>query len=145
MISVHDWFPTLASIIGASVPTDRPIDGVDQIAFFTGEQEKSSRESLITFIGEEVAAVRWRQYRIYPKEFISTTGNPAMGGLVGRRAEGNGFPAIFNIEADPREENNVFGVAAWVIGPYLKVVGEYLKTLEKYPNPKQVNLTEFGK
>ncbi|HEY3149688.1 MAG TPA: hypothetical protein VGJ75_25205 [Dongiaceae bacterium] len=57
----------------------------------------------------------------------------------------NGFPAIFNIEADPREENNVVGTSAWVIGPYLKVVGDYLKTLEKYPNPKPVRLTEFGK
>jgi hypothetical protein len=32
-----------------------------------------------------------------------------------------------------------------VIGPYLKVIGDYVKTLEKYPNPKPVNLTEFGK
>ena len=50
-----------------------------------------------------------------------------------------------NIEADPCEENNVIGTSAWVIGPYLKVIGDYLKTLEQYPNPKPVNLTEFGK
>jgi arylsulfatase len=74
-----------------------------------------------------------------------TTGNPAMTGLAGRRAEGNGFPAIFNIEADPREEVNIVGTSAWVVGPYLKVIGEYYKTLEKYPNPKPVRLTEFGK
>jgi len=67
-----------------------------------------------------------------------------MYGLAGARHEGNGFPAIFNIEADPREENNVVGTNAWVIGPYLKVIGEYMKTLEKYPNPKPVRLTAFG-
>ena len=145
MVSVHDWFPTLAGIISAKVPTDRAIDGVDQGAFITGIQEKSNRESLITFIGEEVAGVRWRNYRIYPKQFAAAPGNPAMYGLGGIRQEGNGFPAIFNIEADPREENNVIGTNAWVIGPYLKVIGEYMKTLEKYPNPKPVNLTEFGK
>jgi arylsulfatase A-like enzyme len=145
MVSVHDIFPTLAGFIGAQVPADRPIDGVDQGAFFTGKQPKSNRESLITFIGEEVGAVRWRNYRIYPKEFASSAGNPAMYGLAGARQEGNGFPAIFNIEADPREENNVVGSSAWVIGPYLKVIGEYMKTLEKYPNPKPVRLTEFGK
>lgn len=145
MFAVHDWFPTLASIIGAKVPADRPIDGVDQSAFITGKQEKSNRESLITFIGDEVGAVRWRQYRIYPKEFIMTTGNPQMMGLAGRRAEGNGFPAIFNIEADPREEVNVVGTNAWVVGPYLKLVGEYYKSLEKYPNPRPVKLTEFGR
>ncbi len=145
MMSVHDWFPTLAGFIGATVPADRPIDGVDQGAFLTGKQEKSNRESLISFIGEEVAAVRWRAYRIYPKEFMMTAGNPAMSGLAGHRAEGNGFPAIFNIEADPREEVNVVGTNAWVIGPYLKVIGDYLKTLEKYPNPKAVNMTDFGR
>ena len=145
MVSVHDWFPTLAGFIGATVPSDRPIDGVDQGAFLTGKQEKSNRESLITFIGDEVGAVRWRQFRVYPKEFISTTGNPAMYGLAGRRAEGNGYPAIFNIEADPREEVNIVATNAWVVGPYLKLIGEYYKTLEKYPNPKPVKLTEFGK
>jgi arylsulfatase A-like enzyme len=145
MVSVHDWFPTLAGFIGAKVPTDRPIDGVDQGAFFTGKQPKSNRESLITCIGTEVAAVRWRNYRIYPKQFAPSSGNPAMYGLNGLRQEGNGFPAIFNIEADPREENNVMGTSAWVIGPYLKLVGEYLKSLEKYPNPKPVNMTEFDK
>jgi arylsulfatase A-like enzyme len=112
MVSVHDWFPTLAGFIGAKLPADRPIDGVDQGAFFTGKQPKSNRESLLSFIGTEVAAVRWRNYRIYPKQFTAAPGNPAMWGLNGIRQEGNGFPAVFNIEADPREENNVFGTAA---------------------------------
>jgi arylsulfatase len=145
MVSVHDVFPTLAGFIGATVPADRPIDGVDQGAFFTGKQLKSNRESLLSFIGTEVAAVRWRNYRIYPKQFAASPGNPAMYGLGGIRQEGNGFPAIFNIEADPREENNVVGTNAWVIGPYLKVIAEYMETLEKYPNPKAVNLTDFGR
>ena len=45
----------------------------------------------------------------------------------------------------PREEVNVATVSAWVIGPYMKLTGEYKKSLEKYPNPKAVNLTDFGK
>ncbi|MEP5570086.1 MAG: arylsulfatase [Halioglobus sp.] len=145
MVSVHDFFPTLAAIIGADIPTDRPIDGVDQSNFLIGSQPNSNRESLISFVGEEVAAVRWRQYRIYPKQFVSSAGNPAMYGLAGQRQEGNGFPAIFNIEADPREEMNVLGTSAWVIGPYLKLIGEYQKSLQKYPNPAPVNMTQFPK
>jgi arylsulfatase A-like enzyme len=145
MVSVHDIFPTLAGFIGAEVPADRPFDGVDQGAFVTGKQLKSNRESLLTFIGEDVAAVRWRQFRIYPKQFVSSAGNPAMYGLNSYRQEGTGFPAIFNIEADPREELNVFGTSAWVIGPYLKLIGEYQQSLQKYPNPKAVNMTEFGR
>jgi arylsulfatase A-like enzyme len=114
MVSIHDLFPTLAKIIGAKVPEDRPIDGVDQSAFFMGEQPKSNRESLITFIGEEIVAVRWRQFRIYPKQFVSSAGNPSMNGGAGYRAEGNGYPAIFNIELDPREEVNATAWSAWV-------------------------------
>ena len=41
--SIHDFFPTLAKIIGASVPTDRPIGGADQSDFFVGKQTKSNR------------------------------------------------------------------------------------------------------
>ncbi len=99
----------------------------------------------MTFIGEEIAAVRWRGFRIYPKAFVASGGNPAMSGLGGNRIETTGFPAIFNIEADPREEVNVIGTSAWVIGPYLKLIGEYQKSLEQHPNPKAFSLTQFGR
>ena len=145
MVAVHDILATLAAIIDAKVPDDRPIDGVDQSPFFTGRQPTFNRESLITFIGEDVAAVRWRMFRIYPKQFVHSPGNPAMNGLAGTRLEGTSFPAVFNIEADPREEVNVLGTNAWVIGPYLKVIGEYRTSLEKHPNPRAVNMTDFGR
>jgi arylsulfatase A-like enzyme len=143
MVSIHDFFPTLAKIIGAKVPDDRPIDGVDQSGFFIGEQPNSNRDSLLTFIGEELVAVRWHEFRLYPKQFVSSTMN--MQGLGGCREEGNGFPAIFNIEADPREEVNILATHGWVINQYLRLIGQYQKSLEKYPNPEAVNLTEFDK
>ncbi len=145
MVSIHDVFPSLAGLIGAKVPTDRPMDGMDQSAFFTGKQDKSSRESLLTFIGEDLAAVRWRQYRMYPKQFIASAGNPSMAGAGSYREEGVGYPGIFNVEADPREENNIAATSGWVIAQYSRLIGEYQQTLEKYPNPKAVNLTEFGR
>ena len=145
MVSIHDFAPTLAAVIGATMPADRPIDGVNQLDFFTGKQDKSNRESLITCIGNEIVAVRWHYYRLYPKQFEPSAGNPAMAGLAGYRMEGEGYPAIFNIEADPREENNIVAWTAWVVGPYIKVIGEYRKSLAKYPNPPAVSLVDFGK
>jgi arylsulfatase A-like enzyme len=145
MVSIHDFFPTLAKIIGAKVPEDRPIDGVDQSGFFMGKQPKSNRESLITFIGEEIVAVRWRSFRVYPKEFVSSAGNPSMSGGAGYREELNGYPSIFNIEQDPRETLNAAAWSGWVIGPYTQIIREYQKSLEKYPNPKAVNLTKFDR
>ncbi len=100
---------------------------------------------MINFIGEDIAARAAAAFPHYPKEFVLSTGNPSMGGLAGTRVEMNGFPAIYNIEADPREEVNILADHGWMIGQYLKIIAEYQKTLEKYPNPKAVKLTEFGK
>jgi arylsulfatase len=72
MIAVHDFMPTLAAIIGAKFDTRLPIDGVNQSDFVLGRQEKSNREHLISFIGDRIAAVRWRQFRFYPFEMLSS-------------------------------------------------------------------------
>jgi arylsulfatase len=53
------------------------------------------------------------------------------------------MPAIYNIEYDPREEDNLIASKAWGFQPYMKVIGEYLESLEKYPNPPAVSLTKF--
>ena len=140
MVSIHDIFPTLASIIRC-----KPMDGVDQSAFVMGKQAKSNRESLLIFIGEDLVAVRWRQYRLDPKQFVSSAGNPATLGVNGYRAEGSGYLSIFNIERDQREEVNIGADTGWVVGEYLKLIAEYQKSLEKYPNPKAVNMTQFGR
>ena len=145
IVAIYDFFPTLATIIGAEVPKDRPIDGRDQSTFFTGKTDKSARDSVITFLGDEIAAVRWRNYRFYPKQVVASAGNPSMLGLSAYRAQGMGYPAIFDIERDPREEWNLAGVRAWTIGEYLKVVGAYLATLKDYPNPPAFSMTEFKK
>jgi arylsulfatase len=145
MVSIHDFFPTLATIIGAEVPSDRPIDGFDQSDYFLGIKEQSNRDHLITFIDNEIAAVRWKNWRIYPKQFISSEGTPATLGVGSYRATGTGYPSIYNIHRDPREEWNQVGFNAWVVGPYLQIVGKYQKSLEKYPNPAPFSMTEFMK
>ena len=66
--------------------------------------------------------MRRRQFRVYPKQFVSSPGDPSMFCLGGSRLEGNGFPGIFNIEADPREENNRVATACWLFRQNLKVV-----------------------
>ncbi|MFB3040292.1 MAG: sulfatase-like hydrolase/transferase [Candidatus Poribacteria bacterium] len=143
MIAIHDFLPTLAKIIGAEIPTDRPIDGVDQSAFFLGYQQNSNREHLLTFIGDRLVAVRYRQWRMYPVSFDSTDGTATTGGYLGRIGETAGLPEVYNIEADPREERNVGAENGWVIVPYLQLIGAYKKSLEMHPNPPAANLTNF--
>ena len=85
MVSIHDFFSTLGNIIGADIPDDRAIDSIDQTDFFLGKQKNSNRQTLLSFLGDEMVAVRWKNYRMYPKNWTETTGNPSMGGAFGAR------------------------------------------------------------
>lgn len=143
MVAIHDIFPTLAKIIGAEIPTDRPMDGVDQSAFLLGQQDTSNRDHLLTFIGDRLVAVRWKQWRVYPVEFLGTRGNPSTAGYVGTMRETAGYPQVYNIEADPKEQVNVAHLNGWVVAPYLQLVSQYQESLKKHPNPPAPNLTAF--
>src|SRR6478752_7670730 len=50
MFSIMDFLPTFAHIVGGAMPTDRPIDGVDQIDVLLGNSAMGHRESLLSFI-----------------------------------------------------------------------------------------------
>lgn len=144
MFSIHDFLPTFASIIGVEVPKDRPIDGVDQTDFLLGKQTKSNRNSLITFIGDRIAAVRWNQFRIYPMKINMTGNNPEVGGYLGLITETAGFPQIYNIEADPKERVDIGPIGGgWIMVPYLQTVNAYKETLMLHPNPPVPNVTRF--
>ena len=61
-----DVFTTIAHASGATVPSDRAIDGVNQLAFFEGKQETSNRESFIYFApGNQVRAVKWGDWKLH--------------------------------------------------------------------------------
>jgi len=145
MFSIMDFFPTFAGIIGAKVPTDRPIDGVDQIDVLLGKSVIGKRDGLLSFIGADLAAARWKQWRVYFSD-IHPTGigpqrQPRPASTMSPLA---GYPIIYNIEMDPHEDLVVMGSYVWVSGPALKEVERYLETVKKYPNPPAPNITHFG-
>lgn len=141
MVSIMDFFPTFAKIIGADMPDARPLDGVDQTAFFEGKQDKSNRDHLLSFAGPDLLAVRWNQFRIY---FVEPTPSGTtlnfQYGLGGSHKKLH-YPKIFNIEHDPREEYNISGKHAWVMAHASGAVQRYLVTLKDDPNPPAPKLT----
>ncbi len=143
MFSIMDFLPTFAHIIGTELPDDRPVDGLDQLEYLLGDQDDSNREHLITFIASRIAAVRWRQWRIYTLNTHLTDSNPAFGGYMGYMNETNGYPMIFNIEADLREMRAVTIENGWVVRPYSRIIGEYMASLRDHPNPPAANVTRF--
>jgi arylsulfatase A-like enzyme len=145
MFSIMDLLPTFARIIGGSLPTDRPIDGVDQTDVLVGNSETGHRESLLSFIGGDLVAARWKQWRMYFTDVHPTGGGPQREpGLFSASAPMAGYPKAYNIEVDPHEDLVVAGVFSWISGPPLKVVEEYLAPVRKYPNPPAPNITRFN-
>jgi arylsulfatase len=144
MFSIMDFMPSFATIIGASLPDDRPFDGIDQSEHLLGRQSHSNREHLLTFIGDRLAAVRWNQWRMYTANYHqSATTNPELGGWLGHLTPTSGYFMTFNIEADPREMRSVTMENAWVSGPYMQAIGEYRATLKDHPNPPPPNVVNF--
>lgn len=143
MFSIMDFLPTLAAVIGQDLPTDKPIDGIDQTSYLDGTSATSMRESLLTFVGDRLMAVRWNQWRLYTVNTFLTDGNPRLGGYQGYMNETNGYPMGFNIEADQGEQRNVLHENGWLLEPYLLAIHNYKSTLEEHPNPPAANLTRF--
>jgi arylsulfatase len=147
MFSIMDFFPTFARLAGGKVPDDRPIDGIDQSELLFGTSDSGRRDHLLTFVGPNLVAARWKQFRAYFADVApgrsGAGGSILMGGVGTSAAPMNGYPKVFNIESDPREGHNIGEMYEWVIGPVLKAVEQYKASLTKHPNPPAANMTRF--
>ena len=144
MFSIMDFLPTFAHLVGAALPADRPIDGVDQTDVLFGASETGHRTALISFVGPELQAVRVHQWRLYFTDVHATGSGPQrLSGLFSSSAPMGGYPKIYNIEMDPHEDLDIGGMYMWAMQPALQVIGAYEESLKKYPNPPPANLTRF--
>lgn len=144
MFSIMDFFPTFAGIIGAKLPTDRAIDGVDQIDVLLGKSAVGKREGLLSFTGGQLMAARWKQWRVYFTDVHPTGSGPQRAGATGSASAAlAGYPKVYNIEMDPHEDLNIGGLFGWTGGPALMEVERYLESVKKYPNPPAPDITQF--
>ena len=123
IVHVVDLYPTLARIAGATLPTDRAIDGVDQLDFLLGRQEHSNREGFVYYIKNELRAVKWRNWKMHFVWEVEPNAGP-------NRLE---TPYIFNLIRDPKEETNVATEENWVRGPMLRMLAEFQQSLKTHP------------
>ena len=122
IVHVTDLFSTLASAGGAHVPTDRPIDGVNQLNWWTGANEKSAREGFLFYIKNELRAVKWRHWKLH---FVFES-EPNAGT---KHLE---TPWLFNIKRDPKEETDAAMEDGWVRGPMRKMIMAFDHTLREH-------------
>lgn len=125
-----DWYPTIANLVGetARIPSDRPIDGIDQSAFLLGREQKSNREHVITYIGDRVFSVKWRSLKVH---FLTTEGTFAP--IVQHT-----FPQVYDIRNDPGESRELWAAEGfahlWVMKPVMELLTKKAASMKKYPN-----------
>ena len=131
--TVHavDLFVTLAKWAGGTVPKERTMDGVDQSGFLMGTSEKSARESIVIYIGNELFGVKWRNWKMLLKELDEQ--NYAVRTLA--------YPTFYNLLVDPKEEHpeRNYGLDTWVDYPLYQVLEDFQESLEKDPGTPDPN------
>lgn len=123
IVHVVDLFPTMASICGADVPADRPIDGVDQSDFLLGRSATSGREGFVYYIKTQLRAAKWRDWKMH---FVWEV-EPNSG------ANHLETPYLFNLVQDPKEKTDVNTTQGWVRGPIRRMVARFEASLREHP------------
>jgi len=116
-----DVFATLAAAAGAPVPRDRAIDGVDQLPFFEGRTARSAREGFPVFMGTQVRAVKWYDWKLHYawQDEPTLPAQPIM--------------KLFNLRSDPKEETDIKDLNPWAESALGKVVDDFNASLTRYP------------
>ncbi len=132
IIASQDWLPTLANIVGGEklIPTDRPIDGVDQSDFILGKKETSNREHVACYIGDDIFSFKWRNFKIHMKTAENLFA-PVQQYI---------FPVVYDVKNDPGEQVNLMVedkfAYSWVYVPLGEILGGAHKSMMEYPNIK---------
>ena len=127
-----DWYPTIANLVGEAdrIPTDRPIDGVNQANFVLGKQEQSNREYIVTYVGNNVFSVKWRTLKVH---FFTAEGtfSPVVV---------HTFPQVYDIRNDPGETRELWQAEGyshlWVMKPVMEILTDLASSQQQYPNIK---------
>jgi arylsulfatase len=123
LVHAVDWFPTLLKAAGATVPSDRQIDGMDMSEFLLGDAQESGRDIVLCLQGNRLQAAKWRQWKVHlfkQDDFYSTW-------------SAFNFPHLHNLEWDPREEHQVGFVHGWVAHPIAAAAASFLLSLAVEP------------
>jgi arylsulfatase len=127
IMHITDLMPTLAHAAGASMPTDRFIDGVDQFDFLTGKTDRSARDGFPAYNGDNLMAYKWGNWKVHFLE-QATMGSPVIR---------PGMPRIYHLLRDPKEQYDLFHYGGddgyWVLPAIMERVVAHQMTLQEEP------------
>ena len=125
IMHVTDWFTTILHAAGLREPTDRVIDGVDQLDWLTGEAATSQREGYIYWMGPQMYGVKWRNFKLV---------------LVAQRymqdaAAKLPTPRLINLATDPQEREPVAlpYLHTWAATHFNRILHEFEASTHREP------------
>jgi len=120
---VTDWFTTILHAAGLGEPTDRVIDGVDQLDWLTGDADTSQREGYIYWMGPQMYGVKWHNFKLV---------------LVAQKymqdaAAKLPTPRLINLATDPQEREPVSlpHLHSWVATHFNRMIGDFQASLQR--------------
>jgi arylsulfatase A-like enzyme len=158
IISLIDWFPTLAAAAGIPDIKDQMaagwsgagktfkvhLDGYNFMPYFQGQANTAPRDSIYYFDqGGNLNAIRWNDWKL---SFASSDGNIA----TGTRKVTN-WALIANLRMDPYERGmeeggqamKFFAQQLWLLVPASQKVKQFFKDYDKYPH-QEGNMLNAG-
>ncbi|SIO04529.1 arylsulfatase [Algoriphagus halophilus] len=132
-----DMFTTLAAAAGIDNIADKVmsekkqvIDGVNNLAYWKGESDKSARNSIFYYYESKLTAVR-----MGPWKFHFSTKEDYYANVIPRTV-----PLVFNIRMDPFESydnkdsyGHLLQKVSWLLQPMGVLMQEHLQSLAEYP------------
>ncbi|NIB38598.1 sulfatase [Pseudomaricurvus alkylphenolicus] len=131
MATMMDWLPTFARLSGASVPSDRVIDGKDITGLLTGNGEREAQE-LFYYMKGELRAYRSGEWKL----------KLPFKGMVGWLSVFNSGLSrghdmlLFNLKKDPQERNNLAEDNPQRVEQMLAEIREFKASLGVLPEAK---------
>jgi arylsulfatase A-like enzyme len=97
LVTMMDWLPTFAKLVGVDLPSERKIDGHDIGELLASEGGHSPYEAFFYYQKSQLQAVRSGRW----KYFLPLAAKPAGRSDIATR------PALYDVVADPGETQNV--------------------------------------
>lgn len=134
-----DVLPTALTLAGAAdqMPTDRYIDGIDQISFLLSDGGLSNRKFIYYYMQSVFAAARVAEYKNVIAGMSSGDDDvPNGAGLTTLESYPTG--KIFNLYLDPKEDHSFTVRKILLTSIFSNAYHAHQTTFQKYPPKKQV-------